>query len=193
MQTIGYWISKLMASMTWRSSLKVTLKDFKRRNAIFFLIDKVTRQKHDTDWSIAEHVCFAWTNALIAFLNEKTLFSPKTIKHRLLTWKFSSKFESGHWSAPRTRNLAKNGPSLRLRTNWWPESVFLVLTTRKADSGDEIASHSEIWTKRVYFLFRPIYKTTTFCLSRQIPFVVRNLAARFIRQELFAFYVKFHL
>ena len=30
-------------------------------------------------------------------------------------------------------NSYKNGPSLRLRTNWkWPESVFLVLTKRKA-------------------------------------------------------------
>ena len=46
----------------------------------------------------------------------------------------------------RLRNLTtvvvngyKNGPSLRLRINWkWPKSVFLVLTKRKADSGDEI-------------------------------------------------------
>ena len=41
-------------------------------------------------------------------------------------------------------NGYKNGPSLRLRINWrWPESVFLVLTKRKADSGDEIDAYSE--------------------------------------------------
>ena len=36
----------------------------------------------------------------------------------------------------------ENGPSLRLRINWnwpnWPESVFSLLTKRKADSRDEI-------------------------------------------------------
>ena len=36
-------------------------------------------------------------------------------------------------------NGYKIGPSLRLRISWkWPESVFLVLTKRKAGSGDEI-------------------------------------------------------
>ena len=39
--------------------------------------------------------------------------------------------------------VTKNGPSLRLRINWkWPESVFLVLTKRKADSGGEIGVKS---------------------------------------------------
>ena len=37
-------------------------------------------------------------------------------------------------------NGYQSGPSLRLRINWkWPESVFLLLTKRKEDSGDEIA------------------------------------------------------
>ena len=36
-------------------------------------------------------------------------------------------------------NGYKNEPSTRLRISWkWPESVFLVLTERKADSVDEI-------------------------------------------------------
>ena len=35
-------------------------------------------------------------------------------------------------------NGYKNGSSLKLRINWkWPESVFLVLTKRIADSGDD--------------------------------------------------------
>ena len=35
-------------------------------------------------------------------------------------------------------NGYKNGPSLRGRINWrWPESVFLMLTKRKAEPGDE--------------------------------------------------------
>ena len=36
-------------------------------------------------------------------------------------------------------NGYKNGPSLRLRINGkWPESMFLVLTNRKVESGDKI-------------------------------------------------------
>ena len=51
-------------------------------------------------------------------------------------------------------NGYKNGPSLRLRINWkWPESAFLVLTERKADSGDEIVPCYALWLIHLILCF----------------------------------------
>ena len=50
-------------------------------------------------------------------------------------------------------NGYKTGPSLRLRINWkWPQSVLLVLTKRKADSGDEIGEGTACVTHKQHGL-----------------------------------------